>query len=108
MKPTFSKEEYIVIIKKYLAEKMKNRDVLEFRNLSDEKFPQVFFQKRVDKYLLTDSMLGVCFIKDDDKLITLDSTIEVMQELLSNGYKIQNIDKELISNGLMRGKNNAN
>ncbi|MGL4947338.1 MAG: hypothetical protein ACRCYM_03550 [Cetobacterium sp.] len=106
MNSNFSLEKYMIKIQDYLIDKVKDRDILEFRNLSDDNFPQVFFQKRIDKYLFTDSMLGVCFIKDDTKLISLESTLEVMKELLVNGYKIQNIEELTIDENI-KGEDNV-
>lgn len=104
MQPNISIDEKIKMMKKFLTEILEDREILEFRNLSDKKFPQVFFQKRDNKYLFTDSMLGIILIKEDAKLLDLDTTMEVMEELLINNYKINNVNEKLKDGILIRGE----
>lgn len=104
MQPNISIDEKIKMMKNFLTEILEDREILEFRNLSDKKFPQVFFQKRDDKYLFTDSMLGIILIKEDTNLLDLKTTMEVMEELLINNYKINNVDIKLKDGILIRGE----
>lgn len=104
MEPVLSVAGKMELMKKFLNEIFEDREILEFRNLEDKKFPQVFFQKRNNKYIFTNSMLGIVLLQENANLIHLDLVMEIMEELLINGYKIQNVDLKLKEGIITRGE----
>lgn len=90
-----SNKKKLELMKIFFLNHMENLEIIEFRNLDDKEFPQVFLQKKGEKYFCTNDMLSFFLIKEEDmRLITLEQVMELLEELLELNYIIIDAEKK--------------